>query len=337
MLKKSTLLLLSIFVFTCSFAQQTHNVIFFAKDGEKFSVVLNGVKQNDIPRANVKITDLNAANYEATVVFQNPALGEFKKMLMMPEVSSELTMRIVKNKKGKYVMRYFGEVPLANAPSSAGNQYVVSYAPIPRPRREPNPSFQSTTTTTETITTQSTETGNETMGGSININVDGSSVGIDVKVKDPTMETDANVTSSTTFTRTTTTTTHSGFDNFDDGDDMDQPQRDDHYHMPGYNGRIGCSWPIESASFVDIKRSIVQKDFEDSKLTLAKQVLQSNCLLASQVRDIMRLFDYEDSRLQFAKLAYGHTYDQGNFYKLNDAFDYELSIDELNEYISSQD
>ena len=47
----------------------------------------------------------------------------------------------------------------------------------------------------------------------------------------------------------------------------------------------------------------------------------------------MLLFTYEDTRLELAKYAYGYTYDIGNFYKLNDAFTYESSIEELNEYI----
>lgn len=334
MFKKSTLFFLLALITLSTFAQKSSNIIFFSSGGEKFDVVLNGARQNDMARTNVKVTDLNADGYEATIVFQDQSLGRITKYLMMPEMSSELTIRITKTKKGRYVMRYFGEVPLASAPAPAAGQYIVNYSPSPRPRREPvSETVQSTTTTI----TETTTTGDETAGGSINVNIGGNSVGIDVKVNDPMMDTNAEMSSSTTVTTTTTTTTSSsGFDDFDDVDVAPQYQQDDHYHMPGYSGRIGCSWPVETSSFEDIKRSIASKDFEDSKLTLAKQVLQSNCLLASQVHDIMELFDFEESRLTFAKLAYGHTFDQGNFYKVNDAFDFESSIDELNGYISAQ-
>lgn len=258
---------------------------------------------------------------------------------MMSESSSEVTIRIIKNKKGKYVMRYFGEVPLASAPAPASDQYVVNYAASPRPSNQSmmDQQVQTTTRVTETTTTTNSGGGNETMGGSINVNIGGSSVGIDVNVNDPSMGSDVEMSSSTTVTTTTTTTTtSSGFDDYDD-DDMDyQSQQNDHYHMPGYNGKIGCSWPVESSSFESIKRSISAKDFEDSKLTLAKQVLNSNCLLAAQVKELMTLFDFESTRLEFAKMAYRHTYDQGNFYKVNDAFEYESSIEELHEFISAQ-
>jgi len=46
----------------------------------------------------------------------------------------------------------------------------------------------------------------------------------------------------------------------------------------------------------------------------------------------MNTFSFEDTKLEFAKYAYERTYDIGNYYKLNDAFSFESSIEELNEY-----
>jgi hypothetical protein len=48
----------------------------------------------------------------------------------------------------------------------------------------------------------------------------------------------------------------------------------------------------------------------------------------------MMLFSFEGTRLDFAKFAYGRTYDIGNYYMVNDAFTFETSIDELNDYIN---
>ena len=84
-----------------------------------------------------------------------------------------------------------------------------------------------------------------------------------------------------------------------------------------------------------MKSSINSKTFEESKMTIAKQILNNNCLLSGQVREIMLLFTFEDSRLDFAKYAYGRTYDIGNYYKVNDAFTFESSIEDLDSYISS--
>lgn len=107
-------------------------------------------------------------------------------------------------------------------------------------------------------------------------------------------------------------------------------------YVQGYNGPIGCLTPMSALDFQRAKQSIASKNVEDSKLAIAKQILNSNCLLSSQVRGIMSLFSFEDSKLEFAKYAYGHTYDIGNYYKLNDAFQFETSIDELNSYIGDE-
>jgi hypothetical protein len=97
-----------------------------------------------------------------------------------------------------------------------------------------------------------------------------------------------------------------------------------------------CPWPMSDSDFADAKSSIGSKDFEDSKLTLAKQVTKSNCLDSKQIKGIMNLFDFEDTKLEYAKFAYDYVYDVNNFYKVNDAFEFEMTIDELNEYIENK-
>lgn len=97
----------------------------------------------------------------------------------------------------------------------------------------------------------------------------------------------------------------------------------------------GCRHPMNDVDFQSALTSIKSKSFEDAKLTLAKQIASSNCLLSTQVRDIMKTFGFENSRLEFAKYAYNYTYDKNNYFKVNDAFSFESSIDELNEYLQS--
>jgi len=131
--------------------------------------------------------------------------------------------------------------------------------------------------------------------------------------------------SQTTTTTTHTTTTYSN-------SEPEQPKQKV-YVMPGYNGAVGCPWPLSHQDFNGVKNSISSKSFDDTKLTIAKQVISSNCLLSSQVKEIMLLFSFEDTRLDLAKYAYGYTFDIGNYYQINDAFTFSSSIDELNSYI----
>lgn len=131
---------------------------------------------------------------------------------------------------------------------------------------------------------------------------------------------------SVTTTTTQTTTSTGGHEQYEgDGND----------HMD-YTGPRGCPRPMEPHSFGQALESISSKSFESSKLTIAKQIVGSNCLLCRQVREIMKLFTFESNRLEFAKYAYKYTWDINNYFLLNDAFEFESSIEELNRFISSR-
>ena len=50
----------------------------------------------------------------------------------------------------------------------------------------------------------------------------------------------------------------------------------------------------------------------------------------------MIFMPHESTKLEFAKYAYKRTYDIENYYKVNDAFTFESSIEELDAYIQRQ-
>lgn len=106
--------------------------------------------------------------------------------------------------------------------------------------------------------------------------------------------------------------------------------------LPGYNGPIGCDWPMDPAQFQDARRSISEKSFSSSRMTLAKQVTGNNCLLVSQVRELMDLFTFEADKLEYVKFAHAHTYDLANFYRVNDGFTFSSSIDDLAKFLEGR-
>lgn len=288
---------------------QGSNLIFFTPEGEQFYVIINGIRQNEEPQTNVKVTGLNGSA-KVKIIFADTELGEVDKNFFLDPVAPyEATCQIKYiEKKGEYAIKFFGQVPIAQAPPTPPNTRVVAVNTTPMPPI-------STTTTTTTTTTGGPGVTDRV---SMNVGMMGVGMNVDVSVSD-----NISTTSSTTTTTTTTT-----------GGVAPAPAQADHYVMPGYNGPIGCPWPMSPVDFGSAKESIRTKTFEDSKLTIARQIFGSNCLTSGQVREIMNLFTYEDSKLEFAKFAYGHTFDLGNYFKVNDAFTYETSIDELNEFIN---
>jgi hypothetical protein len=156
----------------------------------------------------------------------------------------------------------------------------------------------------------------------INIDMNMGGMGIDMNVNVRETRTETYTTTTTTTTTPASTTPPSS------GSGVAQ------YSMPGYSGPIGCPWPMNEPDFAEAQRSVSSKNFEDSKMTIAKQITGANCLTADQVKRMMRTFTFEDSKLEYAKFAYRKTFDIGNYYKLNDAFEFESSIEELNEHIN---
>jgi hypothetical protein len=90
------------------------------------------------------------------------------------------------------------------------------------------------------------------------------------------------------------------------------------------------------ASFTKAKDNISSNSFEDSKMTVAKQVTKANCMTAAQIAEVMGLFSFEDSKLQYAKYAYDYCFNQGDYYEVNTAFTFESSIADLNKYLESK-
>ena len=86
-----------------------------------------------------------------------------------------------------------------------------------------------------------------------------------------------------------------------------------------------------SLDFERYLEAIKSKSFEDSKLKTAKAPLRGQYLNAEQIGMVMKAFDFEATRLDFAVLAHPRCVDPNNYYLIYDAFDFELSIDELEE------
>ena len=266
-------------------AQKT-NLIFFTEGGEKFYVILNSVLQNRKAETNVKVTGLPAPSYKLKILFEDSTITPLEKNLMFQQ-GTETTFNIKKNNKDEYVVRYYSEVPIAQAPVSSSVQTVVVYSPS-------GPS----TPVSQTTTVNS---------ANININVNGNTASV---------------------SGTTTTSTYSATSN-----EVVNPDSKPENPLPGYNGPYGCTNPMLPNDFEALKNSVSSKSFDDSKLKVAEEGIASNCMLSSQVRELMLLFSFEDNKLELAKYAYGHTYDPGNYFKVNDAFTFESTIDVLNEYI----
>lgn len=290
-----TLLLVSLF----SNAQESRLTI-FSEDGNAFYVILNGIRQNEEPVVNIAIDYLVNEYYDTKIVFADESIPVIeKKHLLVVDVDNqrgEVVYKIKNTNRGKK-LRYYSFTPFQAILPPPSNVSVIRYNTVALP---PIQTIMQTTTTTTT-------SGNgDQINIGVGVNADGTNVGVGINV---------NTGSSTTTTQTTTTTI---------GTPADVVVVED----------TGC-YAMSRSDFNQALESIKSKTFSDSKLTLAKQITKGNCLTSGQIAKITTQFEFESTKIEYAKFAYSYCFNPENYWKVNDSFEFESTIDELNEHIES--
>lgn len=102
------------------------------------------------------------------------------------------------------------------------------------------------------------------------------------------------------------------------------------YFPPAPVGPVAMCAP----EFNQLKQTIGDAGFENTRLSIFKQALPYNYFTTAQVRELMDLYWFEGTKLDVAKLAYDKTVDQNNYYLVNNEFSFSGSVDDLGNYIS---
>ncbi len=98
----------------------------------------------------------------------------------------------------------------------------------------------------------------------------------------------------------------------------------------------GCGTPMPAEDFDAFLAGIQTKGAEAAKLMVAKQIGQSHCLSTAQVKAVLGLFDFEDSKLDFAKFALDHVTDRSDYSTVSALFRFSSSMEEFNAYLQSR-
>ena len=317
----------------------TSNLTIFSEDGNRFFLILNGVRQNEVAQTNVRIEELPQPYYNCKIIFENKALNDISKNALMltdaDGIHQDVTYKIKADNKGKQVLRWQSFVPAQQNMIRPSNCTVYRFG-------NPNqvifgPGMVETQTTT-VVTERNRGNGgglNMNVGGAgvglnmnigdggvgVNMNVGGSGVGLNVQFDDP----QTNMQQTTTTTRTTTTTTST------------RPNQPVYYNEPAQVVQ-GCAntYPMNVRDFESAKQTIKNENFDETRLDLAKQIASSNCLNTNQIIDICSLITFEASKLEFAKFGYEHCVDPRNYFKVANSFTFSSSKQELNSYIQGR-
>ena len=359
-MKKMYFLLIALI--TVSAAQaQTANAVVFAENGEKFTLYLNGEKQNDAPSSNVKMNGLTGEFYQARVDFEDAKLADFSNNNFAVQKGVEVTYMIKVNKKGEYVLRYASQAEISSTASSGSTTTAAdseakriadvddvaveekiddTHATIEVAGDVDDEQVVETTTTTTT----SKPTGKSGEKVAVGMNIGGVNMGVNIEVSEDgeTMDMDTDV-KETTVTKTTTTTTKTGTTTAKTGvtttatkpavkETPVQPKED----VVIVHSTSGCAKSMTASSFATAKKNVEDKGFDETRLSTAKTIIKANCMTAAQIKEMCDVFGFEETKLSFAKYAYDYCTDQESYYLVNETFGFSSSTDELNKYIESK-
>lgn len=123
---------------------------------------------------------------------------------------------------------------------------------------------------------------------------------------------------------------YDGYDRNDRNDDRNNNGKWDEPYNSGNSGRA-----VSYSTFESMKQQLRRENFENTRMTLAKQMLDRNAFETSQVKEMLQMFSFESNRLDLAKYAYRTTTDKRNYYSVNDVFSFSSSRDELSRFINN--
>ena len=90
---------------------------------------------------------------------------------------------------------------------------------------------------------------------------------------------------------------------------------------------------MNAKDFYEAISMLSAQSFDDTRLSMAEQIIASNPMTVDQISQICKLFSFESNRLEWAKFAYPYCINKNEYHLLNETFTFNSSKQELMEYI----
>lgn len=126
---------------------------------------------------------------------------------------------------------------------------------------------------------------------------------------------------------------------YDDGygDSYEQPRR----HRDGrdtrrHHHRDRAPAAMSPADFDQLLASVEDESFSDGKLRVIKMAAKQNYFTADQAKQLVAAMSFGDNKVEAAVLLYPQLVDQGNFFKVMDAFTYDSNKEKVQKRLGLQ-
>lgn len=294
----------------------------FTEMGEPFTLYINQVQQNPTPAPRVLVPQLDGEFFQFRVDFSDPSLPDLTKNAVGVEPGARTAYMVRLGRNGDYVLRLHNVTPLSGTtailPTGESmeiehwGEVVVEQPPIHVEVRQstPPPATGAVRTTPSGSTQPNGTSTTEEVSMQISMSLPGMPMGV-----------------STSMTTTTSVSSSSSYSSSSSAG-APAPAAAPAAPAPRPAAR---PVPMAPSDFQSYLQAIESKGFEDSKLATAKAPLSSAYFTADQIRQVMTLFGFEETRVQFATMARPRCTDPANYYRVYEAFQFESSIEELQE------
>ncbi|WP_317898470.1 DUF4476 domain-containing protein [Aurantibacillus circumpalustris] len=315
-----------------SYSQSNVNLIVFSEDGDAFYVFVNGVKQNNIPETNLKMSNISP-NISLRIEFENKSLPQLKQTMAL-EPNFEHTARIKRDAKNQLKLRYFGSVPLNESTVTVKEvQYnTAENSTSEEPKTGDGYSYNNNSSSTVT----QSNSGN-TSPTNVSINISMPDINMTVNANDPNAtRTDASH-SKTTRNSSASSTYNRGHHSGSGHDSEAKKHNNTNSNIKtntNKNFSYGCRAAMSQANFNKIKEAVESKPFSDTKMSTAKVATKNACLSVDQIKVITKLFSMDGDKLTYAKYAYDYCVDKSNYYQVGEVFSFSTTTEELNAFLT---
>lgn len=96
------------------------------------------------------------------------------------------------------------------------------------------------------------------------------------------------------------------------------------------------NWYFDNIDMQQLTGTLQHTSFESTKISIVKQAVANRTLYTDQVVQLLSYFSFESSKLDLAKYLYGNVADKQNYYQLSNAFAFDSSINDLNNFLASR-
>jgi hypothetical protein len=117
-------------------------------------------------------------------------------------------------------------------------------------------------------------------------------------------------------------------DRYRDRDRDRNNDRDDRYNDDRYTIRA-----MNEQSFAALKETLTKERFDNSRLVIAKQVIDQNYFTTDQVKQLAQMYSFDNYKLDLVKYAYKNTVNKPDYFTLYEIFSFSSSKEDLANYI----